>query len=191
MSGANGLAALSRRCIANAALWRSIQKLITTPASPHQRASPPASRACPLEASSGSAARDCCLTKGVVSGSSLDGPLTCELDEEGGPADARLGLRGCGGILCLLELALHRLSSDIQGTLPAPSGHCRVSWSARLGRAARSASSAGDSSAPDITDPGITTASLEAAARGSERTGSRRAVEATPDRKRLNVRGSL
>jgi hypothetical protein len=131
------------------------------------------------------------LTKGVVSGSSLDGPLTCELDEEGGPADARLGLRGCGGILCLLELALHRLSSDIQGTLPAPSGHCRVSWSARLGRAARSASSAGDSSAPDITDPGITTASLEAAARGSERTGSRRAVEATPDRKRLNVRGSL
>jgi hypothetical protein len=37
----------------------------------------------PQRTTSGSAARDCCsLTKGAVSGSSLDAPLTCELDEE-------------------------------------------------------------------------------------------------------------
>jgi hypothetical protein len=39
--------------------------------------------------SSGSAADDCCvLTKGVVSGSSLDGPITCGLDETEQSQDA-------------------------------------------------------------------------------------------------------
>jgi hypothetical protein len=57
-----------------------------------ERASPPTSSPRPLGTSSGSAACDCCsLTKGVLSGSSLDSPITCALDDK-----QQYGRRGLG-----------------------------------------------------------------------------------------------
>jgi hypothetical protein len=59
-------------------------------------------RACSHRTSSGSAARDCCsLTKGVLSGSLLDGPITCELDDRGEP-NARSS--GTAQFACLRHL---------------------------------------------------------------------------------------
>jgi hypothetical protein len=47
-----------------------------------------------LRTTSRSAARDCCsLTKGAAYSSSLDGPLTCELDENQASSSARFGSR--------------------------------------------------------------------------------------------------
>jgi hypothetical protein len=54
----------------------------------------------PLRTTSRSAARDCCsLTKEAVFGSSLDGPLTCELDDY----RQRREPRDCGARRCRIE----------------------------------------------------------------------------------------